>query len=738
MPPKGGKETPVTPGLIERIRTGVAYIIAGADSAWMGPKQPLKPVAQEAVGRQFDYQVGFNTQFTPRAGTGVSFEDLVGLASTCDIVRILIEDRKDQLESIKWQIREKNAPKGQSKKDDPAIKEIEAFFARPDRIYDWKQWLRQIIEEMLVTDAVSVYRRRNKGEKPYAFELLDGTTISPKVDDTGRIPMPPEVAYQQILKGVPAVDYSAAELLYYPRNVRVRSVYGYSPVEQMIVTINIAIRRSLHQLQYYTEGNVPDALIGTPPEWTAEMVQTFQKYWDSIYMGNTGQRRKGVFVPGSAKDIHEIVQPPLKDQYDEWIARIACFCFKVSPQPFVAQVNRATAEVAQASSQESGLVATKEYVKSMMDRFIAEDFQRPDLEFVWNAEEEQDPEVESRVLTSYAKEAVLTRNEVRERLGLDPDPNPNASRLGFTTGSGFVPLDMTPEEKAEKAAMQAAMLDGPEEEGGGEEDDQEEGSSPEKAEKLQKKKRKATRTSMERQVVKYAKQAASKKVRAVLADAATALAAQLRHLEKTELSKSAEDDAAQAASEIVLQLDLEKLKELEGAITDSLITVANDAARQSLKQMGVEAGSPIFGRASKRATAYARDRAAELVTEIDETTRDMLRTEIKDALEAGTTRRDLADKLSELYAFSDERADLIAGTEIAFANGAGSLDAYEAAAETGLIVKKEWILGPEPCEICQANADAGPIDLDEKFPSGDETTPAHPRCECAVSPVVEE
>lgn len=734
MPPKGGKETPVTPGLIERIRSGVAYIIAGADSAWMGPKQPLKPTAQQAVGRQWDYDVGYNTQFAPRPQAGVSFDALIGLASSCDIVRILIEDRKDQIEAIKWQIREKNAPKGQSKKDDPAIKELEAIFSRPDRIYDWKQWLRQVIEELLVTDAVTVYRRRTKGNKPYAFELIDGATISVKVDETGRIPQAPEVAYQQILKGVPAVDYSADELLYYPRNLRVRNVYGYSPVEQMIVTINIAIRRSLHQLQYYTEGNVPDALIGTPPEWTAEMVQTFQKYWDSIYLGNTGQRRKGVFVPGSAKDIHEIVQPPLKDQYDEWIARIACFCFKVSPQPFVAQVNRATAEVAQASSQESGLVATKEYIKAMMDRFIAEDFQRPDLEFVWNAEEEQDPDVESRVLTTYADKAIITRNEVREKLGLDPSPDPNADRLGFTTGAGFVPLELTPEEKAEKAAMQAAMNEPPDDE----EDDEDDGSSPEKAEKLQKKKRKATRTSMERQVVKYAKQAASKKVRAVLADAATALAAQLRHLEKADLQKSAEDDAAEAAGEIVLLLDLDKLKELEGAISDSLITVANDAARQSLRQMGVESGSPVFGRASKRATAYARDRAAELVTEIDEATRDMLRTEIKDALEAGTTRRDLADKLSELYAFSDERADLIAGTEIAFANGAGSLDAYEAAADLGLKVKKEWILGPDPCEICQANADAGAIELDEKFPSGDDTTPAHPRCECAVSPVVEE
>ncbi len=486
MPPKGGKETDVTPGLIDRIKSGVAYIINGATDTWMGPKQPLPPTAQSVQGRQYDYQVGLNTQFQPKVNSGVSFESLIGLANTCDIVRLLIEDRKDQLEAISWQVREKGGEdkKGESKKDDPRIKAIEQFFQRPDRRLDWKQWLRQIVEEMLVTDAVAIYRRRTRGLAPYAMEQIDGTTISVKVGPDGRVPEAPEVAYQQILKGVPAVDYSADELLYYPRNLRIRNLYGYSPVEQMIVTINIAIRRSYHQLQYYTDGNLPDALIGTPQEWTPQQVEQFQAYWDSLYAGNTAQRRHGVFVPGDAKNIHEVVQPPLKDLYDEWIARVACFCFKVSPQPFVAQVNRATAEVAQASSQESGLLSTKQYIKALMDRLIEVDFQSPDLEFVWTEAEEHDPVAEKDVLTAYVKEAILTRNEVREQLGRDPDPSPNASRLGFTTGSGFVPLELTPEEKAERALM----LMGPEEE---EEDPEADEGTEDKnaAEKLQKKNR---------------------------------------------------------------------------------------------------------------------------------------------------------------------------------------------------------------------------------------------------------
>ena len=74
--------------------------------------------------------------------------------------------------------------------------------------------------------------------------------------------MPPATAYQQVLKGMPAVDYTRDELIYLPRNPRTHKIYGYSPVEQIVMTVNIALRRALHQLQFYTEGNIPESLIG--------------------------------------------------------------------------------------------------------------------------------------------------------------------------------------------------------------------------------------------------------------------------------------------------------------------------------------------------------------------------------------------------------------------------------------------------------------------------------------------
>ena len=59
---------------------------------------------------------------------------------------------------------------------------------------------------------------------------------------------------------MPAADFSADELLYLPRNVRAHKLYGMSPVEQIALTINVALRREATTLEYYRASSAPNAL----------------------------------------------------------------------------------------------------------------------------------------------------------------------------------------------------------------------------------------------------------------------------------------------------------------------------------------------------------------------------------------------------------------------------------------------------------------------------------------------
>ena len=140
------------------------------------------------------------------------------------------------------------------------------------------------------------------------------------------------------LHGVPAADFSADELLYLPRNPRPHKIYGMSPVEQVALTVNIALRRDMATLDYYRLGSTPDAFATLPKDWTLDQIKQFQDYFDALMSGNSARRRMVKFMPNGF-ELRETRQPPLKDQYDEWLARVICYAFSIPPSPFVAEVN---------------------------------------------------------------------------------------------------------------------------------------------------------------------------------------------------------------------------------------------------------------------------------------------------------------------------------------------------------------------------------------------------------------
>jgi hypothetical protein len=441
--PQGGTATSLPPHFVQRAVEGLRYIISGiTPETWFGPLQPLPPQAPPDVGgRQLDYPFGYNLAIAPRSDEPISFAQLRSLADGFDLLRTVIETRKDQVERLRWTIRcsDPGDGKPRNRDDDPRIAEIEAFFRLPDGVHFWSTWLRQLLEDLFVVDAPTLYLRRNRGGKLSALEIVDGTTIKRLIDADGRTPAPPDPAYQQVLHGLPAADFTTSELIYRPRNLRPHKLYGYSPVEQIVMTVNIALRRQLHQLAYYTEGNVPEALIGTPESWSPQQIKEFQQYWDALLEGNLAQRRHAKFVPGGvAKTFIPTRDAELKGAYDEWLARIVCFAFSISPQGFLAQMNRATAETAQQTAISEGLAPIQNWVKQLVDYLLITEFDAPDLEFCWRDEREVDPQQAASVAQIYVAHGIKTVNEARSDLGLDPVMGGDVP-LVFT-GSGPVPL----------------------------------------------------------------------------------------------------------------------------------------------------------------------------------------------------------------------------------------------------------------------------------------------------------
>lgn len=238
-------------------------------------------------------------------------------------------------------------------------------------------------------------------------------------------------------------------------------------------------------------------------------------------------------------------------------------------------------------------------------------------------------------------------------------------------------------------------------------------------------------------------------------DEAAAAARGLGKLAKAESDPDDVERARREADGLVDRLDLSDLGSLAPELADDLGGVASDTVRRAMAQVGADGLDTLVDQVNAGAVAQARGRAAELVGmrwdedgelvearrasyRIDETTRETLRETIASGLSRNIGSDAIADEIEGSYAFSAERALTIAETEVAAVNGQASLESYHAARADGIGVRKQWFAEPGCCAVCEANAEAGPIDLDDEFPSGDDTTPAHPKCRCVVGPVVED
>ncbi len=205
----------------------------GNEAVTLGPSVPpiAQPLDQSGQPRTFQYRTGWNIPSLPGEGRPVDLQTLRQLANTYDMLRKAIEIRKDELCACRFDIiarepdrrRAKDVIKAQQGK----IQEIKAFFARPDRKNTWQSWMRMLLEEYFVPDAVSVYKWRTLGGKLYGLRLLDGSTIKPLLTIQGDTPAPPDWAYQQYLFGRPVWSFTTDEFIYAPKNKRINTPYGF-------------------------------------------------------------------------------------------------------------------------------------------------------------------------------------------------------------------------------------------------------------------------------------------------------------------------------------------------------------------------------------------------------------------------------------------------------------------------------------------------------------------------------
>jgi hypothetical protein len=328
-----------------------------------GAINPINPLTGRPEPRRYEYQVAQNINIVPTRL--VPFSTLRDAGDSIDILRRCIEVTKSKMNGLDFDIvlgadaSEKIAAesggdhvramaKAREKYTDE-INRLREFWENPDKAngYTWQDWINIAIEDILVIDALAIYPQPTVGGDLYGFQILDGSTIKPLIDDRGMRPMSPNAAFQQILYGFPRSEFAATEedpkadgeftadqLAYLVRNRRSTTVYGFSPVERALPLADIYLRRQQWIRAEYTDGVMPELMFTTDEDWgtNPDLLLAYERILNDDLAGQTEQRKRARLLPkGLTPIVNEGYGEKFKDTLDDYLVTSICGHFGVQP-----------------------------------------------------------------------------------------------------------------------------------------------------------------------------------------------------------------------------------------------------------------------------------------------------------------------------------------------------------------------------------------------------------------------
>ena len=328
-----------------------------------GAINPINPATGRPEPRRYEYQVAQNINIVPTRL--VPFQTLRDAGDSIDILRRCIEVIKSKINGLDFDIvlgndaSEKIAAesggdhvramaKAREKYTDE-INRMREFWENPDKAngYTWQDWINIAVEDILVIDAWAIYPQPTVGGDLYGFQILDGSTIKPLIDDRGMRPLPPNAAFQQILYGFPRSEFSATEedpkadgeftsdqLAYMVKNRRSTTVYGFSPVERALPLADIYLRRQQWIRAEYTDGVLPELMFTTDEDWgtNPDLLLAYERILNDDLAGQTQQRKRARLLPkGLAPIVNDGYGEKFKDTLDDYLITSICGHFGVQP-----------------------------------------------------------------------------------------------------------------------------------------------------------------------------------------------------------------------------------------------------------------------------------------------------------------------------------------------------------------------------------------------------------------------
>lgn len=428
-----------TPAPIEQ-----AMAEQGMDSSvQMGPGRPINPAwGYSTRPRAMDYPVGVNIASgdNRQAWGRTSYGTLRDIIRAYDIARMCINHKIDELRSMEPLLQPIDGFSGDA---DAAIDAARAALEFPDRQLPYDAWLSKWMESVLKFDAGTLYRRRNYAGEVIGLETIDGTTMTPLLDGNGRLPAPPALAYEQVIKGLRTTGFTTDDIVQTVFRPQEDSPFGLAPIESVLLTVNTDIRHQWHFLQMFTEGSVPAGFMELPPDVSSpDQVDEWQQYYDSWMLGDQGKKHQVIAVPNGSK-LTETRPKAFDRAFPEWLAVRTCAAFGVVPQDLglTMDVNRANGETQVDVQFRVNTLPYVGFVERTLTRYLRKDLGLPVQVKLDTGRDKEDRKTEAEAWQIYVNSGAASVDEMREELlGLPTDNERPVPRFVNGARTGPVPL----------------------------------------------------------------------------------------------------------------------------------------------------------------------------------------------------------------------------------------------------------------------------------------------------------
>lgn len=477
-----------------------------------GPNSPLLPAPLDAVDprtgraqpRLWEYPVSWNLP-----GQNLKLVPWRTLREAGDhpLIRAAINVRKAEIAGLEWDFTLNRRAVDEALRDQPGASRLDVEADLRDRLRPavqaaraaWKvpdrkqgltftEWMSRFLEEHLVLDAVPIYPRLTQGGDWYSFEVVDGATIKPLLDDRGGRPLPPQPAYQQIIHGFPRgeftadtsdVDgetvipnaYRADQLIYIQRESRVTSPYGLSPVERCLIDLSLWMKRQEWLRSEYDEASTPAGWLtieeGTSAAgWTPTQVLEYETEINDYFAGQTARRFRHRMLPPGVKPAesggHDFAEK-FKPDLDLHLLKLVLMHLDVTVHELGFTEPKGLGSQGHAEGQDrlndrKGRLPTLRWMAGLFTDISRAHLGLPEeLEFTWLGLDDEEGDADEQLpATEKVAAGLLTLNEARDEDGRPRYSFAEADKPFIATATGGLTFLEGAEARQEEEKAQAA------------------------------------------------------------------------------------------------------------------------------------------------------------------------------------------------------------------------------------------------------------------------------------------